>query len=786
MVSTMADVTPHGALSGLKHFTASLPLVAAALGLLVGGCLHGVALGRAGDVTWVVVAVLGVALSLWSIVQSLRRGRLGVDVIALLALVGAVAVLEYLAAAIITVMLATGQALEGWAAGRARRELAALLARAPKTAHLYRGDTLVTVPLEEVVAGDRVMVASGELVPVDGSITGESATLDESALTGEPLPVERGVGEWIRSGVVNAGAPFEMLATATATDSTFSGIVRLVSQAEASQAPFVRLADRYALLFLGVTVATAGIAWAVGGAGRAVAVLVVATPCPLILAAPVAFVAGLSRAAHRNIIVKGGAVLERLDKGSTLLIDKTGTVTLGHPELVEVVSAGTRSVGELLGLAASVDQMSPHVIAASVVRAALDHGGTLTLPTEVVEHAGQGIRGVVGGHQVAVGNAAWSGVEGSPAWAKSARRKARLEGSLTVFIAIDGTPEGVLVFDDPLRPDAARTLRSLRRGGIKRIVLVTGDRTDVAETIAAVIGVDEVLAERSPQEKLDAVELENRLASTIMVGDGINDAPALALADVGVAMGARGATAASEAADVVLTVDRLSRLDEAIHIAHRTRAIALQSMVTGMTLSVIAMGFALVGFLPVIAGAILQEFIDALVIFNSLRALRSGALEQRLNAEDSALTRRFRDEHRDVENVITDVARIAGDLDSLDRSIAITQVRALHQRLVEVVLPHEEAEERELYPALGRFFGGSDPMGTMSRAHIEIAHRVRRLGQLLDDIGDHDFDDLDLTELRSMLYGLHAILKLHTAQEEENYLSLGEDTGTSTPSAHNL
>jgi len=782
----MADVTPHGALSGLKHFTASLPLVAAALGLLIGGCLHGIALGRAGDVTWVAVAALGGALSLWSIVQSLRRGRLGVDVIALLALVGAVAVREYLAAAIITVMLATGQALEGWAAGRARRELAALLARAPKTAHLYRGDTLVTVPLDDVVAGDRVMVASGELVPVDGSITGESATLDESALTGEPLPVERGVGEWIRSGVVNAGAPFEMLATATATDSTFSGIVRLVSQAEASQAPFVRLADRYALLFLGVTVATAGIAWAVGGAGRAVAVLVVATPCPLILAAPVAFVAGLSRAAHRNIIVKGGAVLERLAKGSTLLIDKTGTVTLGHPELVEVVSAGTRSVGELLGLAASVDQMSPHVVAASVVRAALDHGGALTLPTEVVEHAGQGIRGVVGGHQVAVGNAAWSGVEGSPSWAKSARRKARLEGCLTVFIAIDGTPEGVLVFDDPLRPDAARTLRSLRRGGIKRIVLVTGDRSDVAETIAAVIGVDEVLAERSPQEKLDAVELENRLASTIMVGDGINDAPALALADVGVAMGARGATAASEAADVVLTVDRLSRLDEAIHIAHRTRAIALQSMVTGMTLSVIAMGFALVGFLPVIAGAVLQEFIDALVIFNSLRALRSGALEQRLNAEDSALTRRFRDEHRDVEDVITNISTIAGDLDALDRSIAVAQVRALHERLVDVVLPHEEAEERELYPALGRFFGGSDPMGTMSRAHIEIAHRVRRLGQLLDDIGDHDFDDLDLTELRSMLYGLHAILKLHTAQEEENYLSLGEDAVVSTTVPHDL
>jgi len=774
----MADVASSGALSGLKHFTASLSLAVATLGLLVGGCLHALSLARAGDASWISVAVLGAFISLWSIGQSLVHGRLGVDVIALLALAGALVVREFLAAAIITVMLATGQALEGWAAGRARRELAALLKRAPKTAHLYRGDSLVTIPLDDIVVGDRLMVASGELVPVDGSVTVGPATLDESALTGEPIPVERGVGEWIRSGVVNAGSPIEMLATASAADSTYSGIVRLVSQAEESQAPFVRLADRYALLFLGITVTTAGAAWAAGGLARAVAVLVVATPCPLILAAPVAFVAGLSRAAHRNIIVKGGAVLERLAKASTVLIDKTGTVTLGHPELIEVVSSGSRSVVELLGLAASVDQMSPHVVAASVVRAALDPRGALVIPTDVVEHPGQGIRGLVEGHQVAVGNAAWSGIEGSPLWAKSAQRKARLEGSLTVFIAVDGTPEGVLVFDDPLRPDAARTLRSLRHEGIKRIVLVTGDRIDVAETIGAVIGVDEVLAERSPQEKLDAVKLENRLASTIMVGDGINDAPALALADVGVAMGARGATAASEAADVVLTVDRLSRLEEAIHIARRTRAVALQSMIAGMTLSIIAMGFALVGYLPVIAGAIIQEFIDALVILNSLRALRGGALDQRLNAEGSALTQRFREEHNEVEDVIADILRCARDLDSKHRSVAVSQVRALHERLVGIVLPHEEAEERELYPSLGRFLGGSDPMGTMTRSHIEITHRIRRLGQLLVDIGEGDLDDLDLSELRSMLYGLHAILELHTAQEEENYLSLGEDADT--------
>ena len=768
------------ALSWARQRLTVLVLAVALAGLGLGGALHAASVGGAGNATWVVVAGVGVALSLYSMIESLRHGRLGVDVIALLALVGAVAVREYLAAGIISVMVATGQSLEDWAAGRARRELEALLKRAPKTAHCYRDGALVTVALDEVVPGDRLMVGAGELVPVDGTLTSDVAALDESALTGEPLPVERERGEWIRSGIVNAGAPIEMRATATAADSTFSGIVRLVAEAESSQAPSVRLADRYALIFLVVTLATAAFAWAVGGATRAVAVLVVATPCPLILAAPVAFVSGLSRAAHRNVIIKGGAVLERLAKCTTLLIDKTGTITMGHPALRDVVCAGELSADDLLSLAASLDQMSPHVIAAAVVRAALDRGLTLTLPDEVDEVAGRGIRGVVGGRTVLMGNAGWSGLVGTPTWAKSARRRARLEGSLTVFIAVDGVPSGVLVFDDPLRPDAARTLRSLRRDGIQRVVLVTGDRVDVAETIGAVVGVDEVLAERSPREKLDVVQLESRLAPTIMVGDGINDAPALALADVGVAMGARGATAASEAADVVITVDRFDRLHEALEVSRRTRRIAIESMVTGMALSLVAMGVAAAGYLPAVSGALLQEVIDAAVIFNSLRALRASGRERRLTEEDSALTRRFRDEHRMVTGVIAQVEEVANSLDSLEREAVMGVVRATHRQLVDQVLPHEEAEEMVLYPALGRFFGGSDPMGTMSRAHIEIAHRVRRLGHLIDDIGDDVPDDTDLTELRSVLYGLHAILKLHTAQEEEHYLSLAEDESAAT------
>ncbi len=760
-----------------------LLLLVAVAGLAVGVVAHLVGAGAAGDLAWAGTAALGAVAAVWWVVAAAREGRVGVDVLAVLALVGALATDEYLAGAVITVMLASGRTLEARAGARARRELSALVARTPRVVHRYDGDDLTEPPLDDVRPGDLLLVQPGEVVPVDGRVERAPAVLDESALTGEPLPVERGPGDAVASGVVNAGGPFDLRATTTSSDSTYAGIVAMVARAEADSAPFVRLADRYALAFVGVSLALAAGAWALSGDPvRAVAVLVVATPCPLILAAPVAIVSGLSRAARRGVVVKGGAALEQLAGAQVLLFDKTGTLTAGHPRVAEVVTAEDGpSSDELLRLAASLDQVSPHVLASAVVRAARAGGLDLILPTEVDEVPGRGVSGVVEGRRVEVGKAGWLLDGPPPPWARAVRRRADLDGALTVFVRVDGRPAGAIVLDDPIRPDAARTIRALRRGGLRRVVMVTGDRLDVARTVGAVIGVDEVLAERSPAEKVDAVREEARSGRTVMVGDGINDAPALALADVGVAVGARGATASSEAADVVLTVDRLDRLAEAIGIARGAHRIARQSVVVGIGLSLAAMVVAAVGLLPPTWGALLQEAIDVSVIVNALRVLRLRVAGPRVDAGDEALVQQFSGEHRTLRPDL-DRLRIAADrLGTAPPAEALESVRAAHRFLVDELLPHEEAEDAVLYPVFARVLGGADPTGTMSRAHVEIAHLVRRLGRLLDEVDPVDPAPDDLADLRRVLYGLHAILELHFAQEDEGYLSLVDEPEPTAP-----
>jgi len=596
----------------------------ALIGLLAGAAAWALGWRSAADLAWAVTTATALPPVSLSLVQRLRRGALGVDVIALLALGGALGYRQHLAGALIALMFATGQALEAYGGSRARAELTALLARAPRTAHRYAGAAVKTVPVDAIEPGDRLLITAGEVVPVDGVVLAIPAVIDESALTGESAFVRHEPGESVRSGSVNAGAPFDLRATVPAAQSTYAGIVRLVREAEASKAPFVRLADRYAVVFLPLTLLVAGLVWLVSGDPiRALAVLVVATPCPLLLAAPVAIVSGVSRAAAAGIIVKGGGALETLGRARLLLLDKTGTVTTGIPALGGAMPFADPDADTILRLAASLEQASSHVLAGAIVTGARERGLPLTAPLALQEDPGFGIRGRVDGRLVSVGRRNWvSSGEVTLEKARVAQEWAADQGASTVFIAVDGALAGMLWLTDPIRPDAAATIRALRAAGVQRVSLLTGDHTGVARRIGATLEVDAVLAEQSPAAKIEAVRAARAQGTTVMVGDGINDAPALAAADIGVAMGARGATASSEAADVVLLVDRLDRLAVAVGIARRSRAIAVQSVVVGMGLSIVAMAIAAAGFLPPAPGALLQEGIDIAVIINALRALQ--------------------------------------------------------------------------------------------------------------------------------------------------------------------
>ena len=744
----------------------------ASAALLAGGGVAAVAGADAvARALWVTATVLGLALSLLWTVRSFAEHRATVDVIAVLALAGALWVGEDFAGAMVTVMLASGRLLEARAAARADRELRLLVERTPRTARRRAGDRIDGIPVEQVSPGDVLVVGTGEVVPVDGRVLA-TGTFDESALTGEPMPVERPKGDDIRSGVVNAGPPVDVVATSSASESTYANVVRLVEQAQATSAPFVRTADRFAAYFVPLTLALAGIAWAVAGSPvRAVAVLVVATPCPLLLAAPVAIMSGLSRASRIGVVVKGGAALEALAAGEVVLFDKTGTLTHGRPELASVVTApDAPAAPDVLRLAASLDQVSPHPLASALVGAARSRGLDLELPTDVREVHGYGLEGLVGSTTVRLGKARWIVGDDDPAWLRQVRRRAALDGCLTVFVAVDGRPAGAFLLEDPVRPDAPRMLAALREVGIKRTVLVTGDRADIAETVGRIVGVDAVLADRDPADKLDAIRSESAAAQTIMVGDGVNDAPALAAAGVGVALAARGATASSEAADVVLTVDRVDAIADAILIARRSRRIALEAVLVGMGLSLVAMLAAAVGLLPPAAGAVLQEGIDVLAIAIALRALLPSRLHTvPMSDEDVATARRLRTGHERAVAAVEQIRTVADGLHT--RNCRLDPVRALLDRLESELVPHERADEDELMPLVARALGGP-ATATMRRTHAEIEHQVSRLRRLLDGIDPDHVEPEDVTELRRLLYGLYAVCRLHNSQEEEGAFAL--------------
>ncbi len=761
------------------------------LPLTLGGLLLGLAFSLAGNEApatwcWTIPSLLVGAWLTISIIRDLLHGEAGVDLIAVLAIMGALLLGEALAASVIGVMLATGEWLERYAAGQAHKELSALVSRAPRVVHRYEAGSIEDHDIADVDVGDRLIVKPGEVVPVDGHVIGDPAVLDESALTGEARLATREAGDPVSSGTVNAGAPFDLVASATAEHSTYAGIVRLVKEAQTSKAPFVRMADRYAILFVPLALIVAGIAWLVSGDPvRALAVLVVATPCPLLLAAPIAIVAGISRSAKRGIIVKGGGALETLARARVVLFDKTGTLTAGRPRLAEVVAAPGHMPDAILALAASLEQVSPHVLAASIVGGARERGVQLTLPDDATEVPGAGVSGTVGGVRVMAGTGEFAGGGAPlPSWARDVRRRVNLEGATSVYVAADGVVVGALVLDDPIRPETSRVIRSLRRVGVRRVVMVTGDHYGVADMVAAAIGVDGVLAERDPADKVAAVVGEKREADgvLVMVGDGINDAPALASADVGVAMGARGATASSEAADVVITVDRLDRLPEGIRIAARARHIAVQSVVIGMGLSITAMLFAATGFLQPVAGALVQEAIDVIVILNALRAL-TGGVERSLKVPGwGDLSARLQAEHRDLAPAMAELRSLADALGSLPPDEAKARLDGVRTFLVEVLVPHEEHEDREVFPMLARAAGSDDLTSALHRTHTEIFHLIRLADRMVGELPPEGPVPEDLNDLRRVLYGLDAILRLHMAQEEELYVALGDEQPTTTKS----
>ncbi|MGO7211821.1 heavy metal translocating P-type ATPase [Rhizobium ruizarguesonis] len=596
----------------------SLLAIVAMTGLIAGGLLRW---WHAGLLFWSTTALVSatviviVALSV-DVALSLRRGDIGLDLIAALSMSAALWFGEYFAGAIVAVMYAGGQFLESFAQRRAESGMSELLSRAPRRAVRITASGLSEVPIAALLPGDRLLVRKGDVVPVDGKVIAGHALLNEAALTGESLPVRRSSGELIMSGSSNLGDAFEMIASGSASESTYAGIVRMVSQARSSKAPISRLADRFSLAFLAMTLVIAGLAaWLSGDPARIVAVLVVATPCPLILAVPVALVAGMSKAARAGVLVKGAHVLEVLATISVVVFDKTGTLTTGEPAVVSIET--DRDADELLRLAASVDQASAHVIGQTIVEEAKRRGLKLAKPVQLAEVPGEGIEGYVDERKVAVGG--WDFIAEKVKFA--ARPGLKDKSIVTAYVAVDGTLAGTIVMADPVRKDAALAIAELRRLGVKRLSLATGDRSEVADAVGRALGLDQISAQLAPAKKVETVAAERYYGRVMMIGDGVNDAPALAAADVGVAVGRRNLAAAAEAADVLLVRDDLRQIGTLLQIARRSRAIALQSVGCGIGLSVIAMVCAGLGYLTPVQGALLQEVIDVAVIGNALRAL---------------------------------------------------------------------------------------------------------------------------------------------------------------------
>lgn len=566
--------------------------------------------------------LLGVPL-LFRTGRGLLRLRFNADLVAGLAILTAMLLNQPFAGLVIVLMQTGGEALEHYAERRATAAIRTLEADAPRIAHRRRSGRLEDISVDAIAIGDVLLVRPGEMVPCDGVVRSGGSQVDASRLTGEPLPISAGPGSALPSGALNLDGPLDLEATAAAAASLYARIVELVRTAQASKAPLQRLADRYAIWFTPATIVVAGVAWITSGDPlRALAVLVVATPCPLILATPVAIIGGINRAARRQIIIRHGGALEALAAVDVAVFDKTGTLTLGRPEVTSVRPLPPFSETELLRLSGAVEQGSGHLLARTLVEAAQGRGITLPAAAGVTEAPGRGVRGTVDGRRVTVGAFAFVR-ETDPAAAEPLAQLQAEGAALRAYVAVDGRAAGSITYADRVRPGAAGVVARLRSLGFARVLLLSGDSAPNVAAVAREVGIAEVGADLLPEDKVRRVAaLPAGARRVLMVGDGTNDAPVLSSAAVGLALAAHGGGIAAEAADVVLLVDDLERVPEAVEIGRRTIRIARQSILAGLGLSAAAMVAAAFGLIPPAAGALLQEGIDVAVILNALRAVR--------------------------------------------------------------------------------------------------------------------------------------------------------------------
>jgi heavy metal translocating P-type ATPase len=547
------------------------------------------------------------------------RGNFATDAVASLAILTAIILVQPFPGLVIVLMQSGGEALERHAQRRATRALSELERRAPRQAHRRTDSGFEDVPVESVRVGDHVLVRPGEVVPMDGVVREGRSHVDTAAITGEPMPLTAVPGTRLFSGFLNGERPLVVEATALAAQSQYARIVELVRTAQESKAPIQRLADRYAVWFTPFTLAVAAGAFALSGeADRILAVLVVATPCPLILATPVAVIGGMNRAARAHTIVRSGAALEQLAQVRAVVFDKTGTLTTGRPVPQGIRTIDGWQADKLLPLVAAVEQGSSHVLARSLVAYAHERGAAPAMAQDIHETAGRGVRGTVDGHQLAIGSEQFVSEQ---ARGGSGALPATSSERLRSYIVVDGQLAGVIEFEDQLRPDLGRLFAGLRAAGIQRIIIVSGDDEETVQAVARQLDVDEAFGALKPAEKLDHVRrVMDQVGPTLMIGDGTNDAPALAAATVGLAVTGGSGDIAAETADAILLGDNLLQIGETLHIARRALRIAKQSIVVGLGLSGLGMAAAALGWLPPIGGALFQEAIDVAVIVNALRA----------------------------------------------------------------------------------------------------------------------------------------------------------------------